>query len=135
MAFALLPDEEINNYRKLRTWLADINDVEEFPTLECSMSFGTLGNSPPIVSGSILRRIDPKAMIPHLLFIFCAGSICFQMDLLSDHLEDHIPLVRTGAINIQYSAVMTAAGDAIHYRDPILLNWSSRELNHNPLRR
>jgi hypothetical protein len=134
MAFALLPDEEISNYRRLRTWLLDTEDVEEFPTLECSMSFGALGNSPPIVSGAIFRRVDSRAMIPHLLFVFCAGSVCFQMDLLSDHLEDHIPLVPTGSINIQYSAVLTEAGDAIHYSDPIHLNWSSRELQPQPIK-
>jgi hypothetical protein len=134
MAFALLPDGEVNNYQKLRTWLADTNDVEDFPTLECSMSFGALGNSPPIVSGHIFRRTNPKAMIPHLLFIFCAGSVCFQMDLLSDHLEDHIPLVPTGSIKLQYSAVISDTGDAIHYSDPIHLNWSSRELQAQPIK-
>jgi hypothetical protein len=40
MAFALLPDEEIANYQKLRLWLLNPDDVEDFPTLECSMSFG-----------------------------------------------------------------------------------------------
>jgi hypothetical protein len=65
----------------------------EFPRLEVGISFASIGNAPPLTSGTLLRRRDPADVVPHILFIFTAGSVCFQIDLMSDHLEDHLPLV------------------------------------------
>jgi tetrahydromethanopterin S-methyltransferase subunit G len=84
MAVALLPDEELANYQKLKSWLLDIDDKVDFPVLEVALSFGTIGNSPPFVYGALLRRIDPTDEIPHILFLFSAGSVAVQIDLRSD---------------------------------------------------
>jgi hypothetical protein len=131
MGLALLPDEEICNYQKLKAWLLDTNDAEEFPTLEVGMSFGCVGNALPLVSGTLLRRVSPDDMVPHILFIFCAGSVCFQIDLLSDHKEDHIPPVPRGSVNIQFSMVLGEPGSReaikIEYSKPIYLNSAARD--------
>jgi hypothetical protein len=138
MAFALLPDEELPKYRKLKAWLADTEDDLEFPTLEVAMSFASVGRSIPLVSGSLLRRVDPKGLHPYILFIFCAGSVCFQIDLLSDHMEDHIPPVPFGSINIRFAAVLgdseENASAKIQYVDPVHLNWSQLEPVPQPIK-
>lgn len=138
MGFALLPNEELRNYQRLQAWLLDINDVVDLPVLEVAVSFGSIGNAPPLVSGSLLRRVDPSKPIPHILFLFCAGSVCFQIDLLSDHMEDHLPPIPCGAINIKYSVVI---GDdkgrkniKIQYGDPVHQNWSSLQTSPQPIK-
>jgi hypothetical protein len=137
MGFSLLPEDEVTHYGNLRTWLMDINDTVEFPHLECGMSFASVGKSPPFVSGSILRRVNPLGMHPHMLFIYCSGSVCFQIDLLSDHLESHIPAVPIGAIKIQYSVVVgDETGRRIiefRYGNPTPLNWSSQTTEPQPI--
>jgi hypothetical protein len=138
MGFALLPEGELPNYQKLKTWLLDTKDDLEFPALEVAMSFASVGRRIPLVSGSLLRRVNPKGWHPHILFIFCAGSVCFQIDLLSDHLEDHIPPVPVGSINIRYAAVLgdseENASAKIQYVDPVHLNWSRREAASPPIK-
>ncbi|QND70832.1 HNH endonuclease [Tardiphaga robiniae] len=137
MGYALLPDDELQNYQKLKAWLLDTNDRVDFPVLECGMSFASIGHAPPFVAGCLLRRVAAKGMHPHIIFIFCAGSICFQLDLLSDHLEDHIPPVPCGAIGINYSVII---GDdkgerllTFDYGMPIHINWASQASTPQPV--
>lgn len=137
MAYALLPDEELKNYKMTRDWLSNIDDNIDFPVLEVALSFSSIGNAPSIVAGTLLRRTDPSSYFPHILFILCAGSICLQIDLRSDHLEDHIPPIPNAAIEIEWSSVL---GDeegremiSLNYGTPIHHNWSSSELTLQPI--
>jgi hypothetical protein len=102
------------------------------------MSFGSIGNAPPLVSGTLLRRVKLDDVVPHILFIFCAGSVCFQIDLLSDHKEDHIPPVPRGSVKIQYSIVIPGSEDhgsiKIEYGEPVHLNWSSSKSAPQPIK-
>lgn len=137
MGVALLPDDEIDNYQRLRAWLRDPRDTLDFPVLDVAMSFGSIGNAPPLVAASLLRRTDPQDDIPHMLFILCAGSVCLQIDLLSDHLDHHIQPTPMGCVNINWSVVL-AAGDGrdpirIRYGTPIHQNWSSSETTPQPI--
>lgn len=137
MAVALLPREELDNYRKLIAWLQDIHDTENFEILEVGMSFASVGNAPPYAIGSLLRRTNPRDPIPHIIFIFCAGSICLQIDLMSDHMEDHIPATPRGSINISWNVVVDdAAGNslALAYGPPRHFNWASRDSMPQPVR-
>jgi hypothetical protein len=131
MGLALLPEEEIGKYQKLLAWIRDAKEAEDFPVLEVAMSFASVGNAPPFVSGSVLRRVNPSHPIPYILFLFSAGSVCFQIDLLSDQMEDEMPPLPCGAINIKYAIVVgDDAGKRtikIQYGDPIHQNWSSAE--------
>ncbi len=138
MGVALLPDEELGHYTKLRSWLLDTEDTVEFPILDVGMSFASIGNAPPLVVGTLLRRSNPADVIPHILFIVGAGSICLQIDLMSDHLENHLPPVRAGSINVEWSNVIGnpsgLATIAFHYGKPVHLNWSSSEPEPQPIK-
>ena len=128
----MLPDDELDNYKKLRAWLLDVRDTEDFPVLDVATSFGAIGHAPPLVVASLLRRADPKDVIPHMLFILCAGSLCLQIDLLSDHFEDHIPPTPAGCVNIHWSIVLSGGHDKdpikIDYGVPTHQNWCLSEI-------
>jgi hypothetical protein len=137
MAIALLPDDELTNYQKLRAWLLDIDDDVDFHQLEVAMSFASIGNAPPLMAGSLLRRANPADVVPHILFILTSGSLCLQIDLMSDHLEDHLPPIFPGAIRIRWSNIVGGAEGRkainFQYSDPIHLNWSSRKSAAQPI--
>lgn len=138
MGLALLPDDELSNYRRLRTWLLEANDTDDYPFLEVSMSFGAVGNAPPMASGTLLRRVNPDDIVPHILFIFCAGSICLQIHLMSDDLEDHIPPMPPGRIKIQHTIVIADDKGGreiqIDYGAPIHRNWAATDSEASPIK-
>lgn len=138
MGLALLPLPELTNYTRLRSWLLDPNDSLEFPHLDVGISFASIGNSPALLVGSLLRRTDPKDMVPHILFIFSAGSVCFQIDLMSDHLEDHLPPLPPGTINIEWTNVVGNSDGSetvsFHYGRPKHFNWTSNENYPQPVK-
>jgi hypothetical protein len=129
MAVALLPEEELVNYQKLIAWLRDPADTVDFPVLEVGISFGSIGNAPMLAAAQLLRRTNPADVVPHILFLFSAGSVCLQIDLLSDHMEDHLPPVPKGSVKINYANVIgnEAGTEAVRidYGAPTHLNWSS----------
>ena len=134
---ALLPDDELNNYQRLRAWLLDVGDTLEFPVLDVAMSFGAIGHAPPLVAASLLRRINPQDDVPHILLILCAGSVCLQIDLMSDYLDHHVPPTPMGSVNIKWSLVLAARPGRdpveIDYGAPIHQNWSASETTPQPI--
>jgi hypothetical protein len=138
MAVAMLPDNELANYSQLRAWLLDPHERVEFPHLDVGISFASVGNAPPLLAGALLRRSDPKDLVPHILFIFSAGSVCFQIDLMSDHLEDHLPPLPPGTINIEWTNVVGNSDGSetvsFRYGRPKHLNWSSAEGQPQPVK-
>lgn len=137
MGIALLPNMELANYARLRGWLLDVNDNEDFAYLDVAMSFASIANSPALAAGTLLRRINAKDPIPHILFIFSAGSICLQIELMSDHMEDHLPPLPMGTINIKWTNVVAdeLGQNAIRfeYGDPVHLNWRSPKTEPQPI--
>jgi len=138
MAIALLPDAEIANYGRLRTWLLDSDDAIEFPHLDVGISFASIGHAPELLIGALLRRSDPEELVPHILFVFSAGSVCFQIDLMSDHLEDHLPPLPAGTINIEWTNTVGSPNrpEAISFRygRPTHFNWSSAQSQPQPVK-
>ncbi|WBL77798.1 hypothetical protein I3J27_33110 [Bradyrhizobium xenonodulans] len=138
MAIALLPDAEIANYSSLRAWLLDPDDALEFPHLDVGVSFASIGNAPELLAGALLRRSDPKDLVPHILFVFCAGSVCFQIDLMSDHLEDHLPPLPPGTTNIEWTNTVGSPNRpetiSFDYGRPKHLNWSSAQSQPQPVK-
>ncbi len=137
MGIALLPREELGNYSKLRTWLQTKNDEVDFPSLDVLMSFVSVGNSPDMVSGTLLRRLDPIDVVPHILFFLTAGSVCFQIDLLADELDSHIPHVDPCHVKIRWTSVLLGESDdppiKLRYSDPTCLDWSAADLADPPV--
>jgi hypothetical protein len=137
MGVAMLPAEELTNFRKLRAWLLDVNDKLNFPYLEVGVSFGSIGNSPSLVCGSLLRRVHQNDEIPYILFVLTAGSVCLQIDLMSDHQDDHVPPILPGVTNVNWSNILEGPAGresiSIIYRDPIFLNWAPKETKPQPI--
>lgn len=136
IAYSLLPDEERGNYEQLRRWLLDRDDAIDFPVLEVAMSYAMVGNAPELISGTLLRRKEPTANLPHILFVLNAGSVCLRIDLRSDHLEDHIPCSEVGAFAMSWGAWFPGPnGPERHwtFTDKVFLNWSSLENELGPI--
>lgn len=137
IAYAILPEAEILNYERLRLWLQDPADTIDFPFLDVALSFGAVGNAPALAVATLLRRVDPDDQIPHLLFFLCAGSVCLQIDLMSDRLEDHLPPVPMGTINIRWNNILVddqgRGPIRIAYGQPVHLNWSGYATEPQPI--
>lgn len=137
MAIAIMPPEELQNFQKLRAWLNDVDDQIDFPHLEVGMSFTSIGNAPALAVGVLLRRARAKDVLPFMIFVFSAGSVCLQIYLMPDDLDDHLPLFGPNIMKICWSNVLD--GDALQsqirlcYGDPIPLDWASRELRSQPV--
>lgn len=137
MGVALLPTNELHHYRQLIDWLKTPKDQEPFHLLPVGMSFGSVGNAPPNAIGALLRRRNPHDTVPHMVFIFCAGSVCVQIDLMSDQLEEHLPPTPIDTLNIGWQTVL-ADDDGndritITYGEPTYLNWASLEPTLSPV--
>ena len=138
MAIAMLPESELGRYQKLRDWLLIVDDEVEFPILEVAMSFGSIGNAPPLVVGTLLRRAEPTDPLPYLLFVFSAGPVCLQIALMSDHEEDHYGFSHCGSISIDWVNVVgnddLSESVRIEYGKPIHRNWSGASAIAQPVR-
>lgn len=136
MAIGILPAEELPHYSRLRNWLQEPHDDVDFPALDVLMSFASIGNAPLTIAGTLIRRISESDVVPHLQFFLTAGSVCLQIDLMSDDLEDHIPPVPPCMVKIRWSTTIQGDGDSIRleYSEPHCLNWASSELEDNPVK-
>jgi hypothetical protein len=138
MGFALLPEDELPNYEKLRLWLLDDKDTVDFPHLEVGLSFASIGQAPPLAVGTLLRRAVPDDKIPHIVFSLSIGSICFQIDLLSDHLEDHIPLAPLEAVRVEWTNIVGDPESSrtleFRYGKQMFVNWASPLNEAQPVR-
>ena len=136
MAFALLPRSEWGHYEQLRAWLLDLDDAVDFPMLEVGFSCSMIGNAPPILGATLLRRTNPHDVVPHILFVFVAGSVCLYIDLRSDHMEDHIPFSPVGAVNLRWTAHVEDNETKVmqwQYAQPVFFNWSSVSSEMQPI--
>ncbi len=138
MAVSILPHSEVQNYSKTLSWLQGSSVEPDFPKLEVALSFGSVMNAPPVIAATLLRRVDATAPFPHILFMFCAGSICFQIDLRSDHLEDHLPPVPDCSISINWKTIIGGTDDInpppINYSSQNHFNWSTLEKTNQPIK-
>jgi hypothetical protein len=128
MGLALLPLDELPNFSQLISWIQAPTDSEDFPFLDVGISIGSLGNAPELVSGAIIKRRDKSANCPYAIFILTVGSVCWQIDLMPDTLDDARDIARFGCINIRWKSVL-AAPDCepleIQFSAPKHFDWSS----------
>ena len=134
MALAMLPDDYRPKYETMRKWLLNVKERDLDQVLDVALSFGSIGNAPDAVAGVLLKRTDPASVGPELLFQFCAGSVCLQINLRSDEETRHG--WQPGAVNIRWSMVIE--GDegntrTIDYGEPVHLDWSQFETQPQPL--
>lgn len=134
IGLGLLPATEMERFSKLRSWIMNPSEVESFPFLEVGVSVGSFGNSPEYASVTLLRRKERNAHLPFALLIACCGSMCWQIDMLSDTDDSHIDAVPFGILNLKWKAIL---GDykshiEIPYSAPKHFDWSSCE-KHPPI--
>jgi hypothetical protein len=128
MGLALLPLEDLPNFSRLIQWIQSPSDNEDFPFLDVGISVGSLGNAPELLSAVIFRRRDGVKNRPYIIFVLTIGSICWQIDLMPDTLDDAMEIARFGCINIRWKAAL-AAPDCepleIQFSAPRHFDWSS----------
>jgi hypothetical protein len=108
MGIALLPLDELPNFSRLINWIQSPSDNEDFPFLDVGISVGSLGNAPELLSAVIFRRRDGVKNRPYIIFVLTIGSICWQIDLMPDTLDDRMGIARFGCINIRWKAALEA---------------------------
>lgn len=134
IGLSLLPAELLPEYSKLLSWLQTPEEQLDFPVLEIGLSFGSIGNAPPVVCAALLQRINPTDDVPHLYLLFCAGSICAQMALMSDRLEDQLPPTPMGGIKIDWAVVMGPQQEIrIDYGKVWSFNWAGQDTIPQPV--
>lgn len=137
MGFALLPPEEWQHFEGLRIWLQKLDDREPFRFLEVGLSCVSPGNAPPLVAAALLRRLHAHERRPYMLFLFCAGSLCWQIDLMPDALDDHLGCIPFGVLNIRWRNILSdGAGEDLvfDYGAPASMDWSGPNLVCTPIR-
>lgn len=139
IAYGIMPEADLPHYDKLRRWLQTPDDGLHFPFLDVGLSTGSVGNAPPLAVATLLRRVNPRDVVPNLLFILCAGSVCLQIDLMSDDLEEHVPPVAMGAVNIKWANVIADEEGLnavrIDYGSPVHLDWAGYGTEPQPIER
>jgi hypothetical protein len=134
IGLALMPTELLPQYSKLLAWLHLLEEQTEFPALEVGLSFGSVGNAPPLVCAVLLQRTVPSDPIPHLYLLFCAGSVCTQLALMSDHLEDHLPPAKMGNVSVGWNVVLGPEQEIrIDYGNVWPFNWTAQETKPQPI--
>lgn len=133
MALALLPNDEVKRFQGAVESLRNLNAYPVGEPLWVGFSYAYVGNSPPMLAGTLLRRNDPNAQIPYLIFIFVAGSVCFQIWLRSDQMDDCVP--SQGKLGINWTSQLPKPEGGympIKYSDPIQFDWSELSLQPQP---
>jgi hypothetical protein len=136
MAIALLPEDELKNYKKLRAWILDPNDNSCCSLLEVGLSFASVGNAPQLAVGVLLRRTVEHDVRPRIVFVFSAGSVCLQIYLRSDSLDDKLPLNLPGILSIEWSNVIvgyTGSLIRLNYGAPVHMDWRLMETCPQPV--
>ena len=138
IGLALLPRDDLCNFEQLKNWIQEPNDHQLFPFLDVGIAVGSLGNAPPYISATILRRRGSNARQPSTILLLTAGSVCWQMDLMPDELDDHCGPARFGSININWTAELHAPDEQpvkIPYGPPTHFDWSSKVVQEIPVAR
>ena len=132
-ALAIMPDASLPRFSRLRAWVLDRAGAEPMGPIRVGVSFGSVGNAPPLVAAVLLRPTD-CAGGPDMAVVLSIGSVCLQMALAEDGAANgpvagHVPC----AVRHR-NVVQDADGDiAIDYGEPRILDWSSPALEPQPL--
>ena len=135
MALTLVPVTDLEHYGGLQPFLKDRNAMAPEGRATVGLSFGSIGNAPPMVVASLLQRVDNALLIPKFIFILCVGSVCLQLFLTADSLS-HTGVMR-GTPTLQFTVVLGKPGAEdlrIAYNNLRVLDWSSAAPEPQPLK-
>ncbi|WP_083101098.1 MULTISPECIES: hypothetical protein [Rhodobacterales] len=125
VGLSMLPAEELPNFQRAIASLDDL-DTEPHPgPLQIGFSYAFVGNAPPALAVTLLRRKDFSAQLPYMIFLLMAGSVCFQIWLRSDNRDADVPEV--GRLGIRFNAQLPKPEGGyfpINYCDPLQFDWS-----------
>ena len=134
MGLALMPDDELKNFMKLTGWIGNTGGGTDIAPLEVGASFALVGNAPPVAVGTLLRRRDQNGAFPYMIFIFSAGSVCLQIRLRPDGLDDHLSSAcRLGIRWINALARPEGGWEKIDYGEPVQFDWSGDTMILQPV--
>ena len=125
IGLSILPGEELPRFQKAIASLQNLGAAPHGGPLQVGFSYAYVGNAPPALAGTLLRRRDDRSPMPYMLFLLMAGSVCFQIWLRSDDLDAHVP--EAGRLGIRFTAQLPKSeGDyfPITYSDPLQFDWS-----------
>ena len=133
-AVGLLPTDELPHVRDLINWLAEPDSKPSFKNLCVGISFASVGNAPPLVTGTLFRRANDADPVPYLLYAFVAGSVCLQIQVPVDQLDLHVRLMRPNLRRVNKLAKPDGGWEVMSYNDPIHLDWHSAEAILQPIK-
>ncbi len=133
IALSLLPETELPKFTKAMACLAIPDKIPTAPLLQVGFSYAFVGNAPQVIAGSLLRRSDDSVPCPYMVFIFAAGSVCFQIWVKSDDADAHVP--DKVKLQLQYVAQLPKPEGGyfpVRFCDPIQFDWKGKELILQP---
>lgn len=125
IALSMLPPEELPGFGKAIASLAELDAKPHSGALQVGFSYAYVGNSPPALAGTLLRRRDHQSDVPYMIFVLMAGSVCFQIWMRSDELDDHVPEI--GRLGVRFTAQLPKPEGGylpIQFSDPLQFDWS-----------
>ncbi|MCF1505590.1 hypothetical protein L0F51_17700 [Afifella sp. H1R] len=125
IGLSMLPFEELPRFKGAIDSLADRNAKPHGGPLQVGFSYAFVGNAPPALAGTLLRRRDIGSRSPYMIFLLMAGSVCFQVWLHSDDLDAHVP--EAGRLGFRCEAQLPKPEGGyfpITYSDPLQFDWS-----------
>lgn len=138
MGLALIPVEELPRFSRLRSWLLDSTSGKVEGGMMVGMAFTSVGNSPPLLCGTLLERVSDVTEEPAMLFILSAGSVCLQIVMESDSGQTRTSGAnRTGETGIAWKHVVGTPEKPLlvfDYGQPIQRDWSSSETQPQPIK-
>ena len=143
IAISMLPEAELPNFANAIGCLSLQDDTPHDGPLQVGFSYALVGNAPPVLAGCLLRRTENELPLPYMIFVFMAGSVCFQIWVKSDKADAHVPNV--GKLGIQYTTQFRKPEGGylpVRFSDPMQFDWSDNgsilqpfeffDLRHNP---
>jgi hypothetical protein len=137
VGLALMPSDELANFTKLAAWLLEPDGNQpDIGPLIVGLSFGSVGNSPQLAAGALMRRTDSSQLLPYMISVVSVGSVCFQIELMEDVQTVSWPVRDRARPNIRWTNVLGPRGRPqikIDYGEPVHLDWSSSDLEPSPI--
>jgi hypothetical protein len=133
IALSIMPERELENFAGSLKCLQTLEDPPPSGTMRVGFSFSHIGNAPPALASSLLRRISPTDFTPYMVAIFTAGNVCFQIWLRSDNQDDGLPDV--AGLRVRWTSQLPKLEGGyypVEFSEPLQLDWSSAKPERQP---
>lgn len=133
IGLSMLPAEELPKFTSAIASLQNLDAEPHGGPMQVGFSHAYVGNAPPVLAGTLLRRQAAQVEAPYMIFFLMAGSVCLQIWLRSDNLDAQV----TESIRLGYRFVAQLPKPEggylpIEFSDPIQFDWSDLEPKRQP---